>query len=78
MRRSIAVADSFPSSAVLLVAVGGTSVPVVLSAGGSFMLLTVLPIREVGAAGVGAGALWFLWHAAPPQGIRKALTGSLP
>lgn len=74
MRRSIAVADSFPSSAVLLVAVGGTSVPVVLSAGGSFMLLTVLPIREVGAAGVGAGALWFLWHAAPRfPGKRKAL-----
>ena len=74
MRRSIAVADSLPSPAVLLVAVSGASVPVVLSAGGSFMFLTVLPVREVWTAGVGAGAFWFLWHAAPRfPGKRKAL-----
>ena len=50
------------SPAVLLVAVRGASVPVVLSAGGSFMFIAVLPVREVGTAGVGAGALWFLWQ----------------
>ena len=72
MRRSLAVADSFPSSAVLLVAVGGTSVPVVLSAGGSFMLLTVLPIREVGTAGVGAWPLWFPWHRLTSLGHKKS------
>ncbi|WP_438947581.1 hypothetical protein [[Ruminococcus] torques] len=72
MRRSIAVADSFPNSAVLLVAVGGTSVSVVLSAGGSFMLLAVLPVREVGAAGVGAGALWFLWQCFTSTGHKKS------
>lgn len=74
MRCSIAVTDSFPSPAVLLVAVSGASVPVVLSAGGSFMFLTVLPVREVWTAGVGAWAFWFLWHAAPRfPGKRKAL-----
>lgn len=68
----VAVADSFPNSAVLLVAVGGTSVSVVLSAGGSFMLLAVLPVREVGAAGVGAGALWFLWQCFTSTGHKKS------
>ena len=74
MRRSIAVTDSFPSPAVLLVAVSGASVLVVPFPGSSFMFLTVLPVREVWTAGVGAGAFWFLWHAAPRfPGKRKAL-----
>ena len=74
MRRSIAVTDSFPSPAVLLVAVSGASVLVVPFPGNRFMLLTVLPVREVWTAGVGAGAFWFLWHAAPRfPGKRKAL-----
>ena len=73
---SIAVADSFPSPAVLLVAVSGASVLVVPFPGSSFMFLTVLPVREVWTAGVGAGAFWFLWHAAPRfPGKRKALQG---
>ena len=74
MRRSIAVTDSFPSPAVLLVAVSGASVLVVPFPGSSFMFLTVLPVREVWTAGYGAGAFWFLWHAAPRfPGKRKAL-----
>ena len=74
VRRSIAVADSFPSPTVLLVAVRRASVLVVPFPGSSFMLLTVLPVREVWTAGVGAGAFWSLWHAAPRfPGKRKAL-----
>ena len=65
VRRSIAVADSFPSPAVLLVAVCRAAVFVVPFPGNSLMLLTVLPVREVWTAGVGAGAFWSLWHAAP-------------
>ena len=57
MRRSIAVTDSFPSPAVLLVAVSGASVLVVPFPGSSFMFLTVLPVREVWTAGVGAGVV---------------------
>ena len=74
VRCSIAVADSFPSPAVLLVVVSRAAVLVVPFPGNSFMLLTVLPVREVWTAGVGAGAFWFLWHAAPRfPGKRKAL-----
>ena len=74
MRRSIAVADSFPSPAILLVAVGRPLVPVILSPHSLPVFLTVLPVREVWTAGVGAGAFWFLWHAAPRfPGKRKAL-----
>ena len=71
---SIAVADSFPSPAVLLVVVSRATVLVVPFPGNRFMLRTVLPVREVWTAGVGAGAFWFLWHAAPRfPGKRKAL-----
>lgn len=74
MRRGVAVADSFPSPAILLVAVRRASVLVVPFPCNSFMLLTVLPVREVWTAGIGAGALRFLWHAAPRfPGKRKAL-----
>ena len=76
VRRSIAVADSFPSPAVLLVAVRRATVFVVPFPGNSLMLLTVLPVREVWTAGVGAGAFWSLWHAAPRfPGKRKDLQG---
>ena len=72
MRRSIAVADSFPSSAVLLVAVGGTSVSVVLSAGGSFMLLAVLTIRQLWTAGIGTRPFRFPRHFATSLGHKKS------
>ena len=76
---SIAVADSFPSPAVLLVVVSRATVLVVPFPGNSFMLLTVLPVREVWTAGVGAGACWFRWHAAPSvPGKRKALPDCSP
>ena len=76
VRCGIAVADSFPSPAVLLVVVSRATVLVVPFPGNSFMLLTVLPVREVWTAGVGAWAFWFLWHAAPRfPGKRKALQG---
>src|SRR5699024_4336552 len=64
VRCGIAVADSFPSPAVLLVAVCMAAVFVVPFPGNSLMLLTVLPVREVWTVGVGAGAFWSLWHAA--------------
>ena len=74
VRCGIAVADSFPSPAVLLVAVCMAAVFVVPFPGNSLMLLTVLPVREVWTVGVGAGAFWSLWHAAPRfPGKRKAL-----
>ena len=72
MRRSIAVADSFPSSAVLLVAVGGTSVSVVLSAGGSLMLLAVLTIRQLWTAGIGTRPFRFPRHFATSLGHKKS------
>jgi len=78
MRRSVAVTDTFPGSAVLLVYVRTAFVFVVLSAGGCFMLLAVLAVREVRTAGVGTGSLWFSWHRFTSLGIQKALTGSLP
>ena len=78
MRRSVSVTDAFPCSAVFLIYVRTAFVFVVLPAGGCFMLLAVLPIREVGAAGIGAGALWFSWHRFTALGIRKAPTGTLP
>ena len=74
MRRSIAVTDAFPGSAVLLIYVRTAFVFVVLPAGGCFVFLAILTVREVWTAGVGAGAFWFLWHAAPRfPGKRKAL-----
>ena len=80
MRRSVPVTDSLPGSAVLLIHVRTAFVFVVLPADGCFMLLTVLPVRKVRTAGVGAGALWFPWHrfTFTSLGIRKAPTGSLP
>ena len=45
LRRSVAVTDTFPGSAVLLVYVRTAFVFVVLPAGVCFMLLAVLPIR---------------------------------
>ena len=72
MRRSVAVTDSLPGSAVFLIYVRGAFVLVVLPAGGCFMLLAVLPIREVGTAGVGAGALWFSWHRFTSLGHKKS------
>ena len=72
MRRSIAVTDSLPCSAVLLVYVRTAFVFVVLPAGGRFMLLAVLPVREVGTAGVGTWALWFLWHRCTSLGHKKS------
>lgn len=62
MRRSIAVTDSLPGSAVFLVYVRTAFVFVVLPTGNGFMLLAVLTVREVRTAGVGAGTLWFSWH----------------
>lgn len=74
VRRCIAVADSFPSPAVLLVAVRRAPIPVVLIPHSFLVFLTVLPVREVWTAGVGAWTFWFLWHAAPHfPGKRKAL-----
>lgn len=74
MRRSVAVTDSLPGSAVLLVAVRRAPIPVVLIPHSFLVFLTVLPVREVWTAGVGAWAFWFLWHAAPHfPGKRKAL-----
>lgn len=79
MRRSIAVTDSFPSPAVLLVAVSGASVLVVPFPGSSFMFLAVLPVREVWTAGVGAGAfLVSLARCTSLSGQKESPAGLLP
>ena len=62
VRRSVAVTDSFPNPAVLLVAVSRTPVPVVLIPLGFPVFLTVRPVRKAAAAWVTARALWFSWH----------------
>ena len=62
VRSSIAVTDSFPSPAVLLVAVGRPPVPVVLIPHGFPVFLTVRPVRKAATAWVTARALWFSWH----------------
>lgn len=74
MRRSIAVADSFPCSAVLLVAVGRPLVTVVIIPHGFPVFLTIGTIREPTAAWVSAWTLWFSWHCLTSlPGKRKAL-----
>lgn len=62
MRRSIAVADSFPRSAVLLVAIGRALVTVVAVPHGFPVFLAIRTIREPTAAWVSAWTLWFSWH----------------
>lgn len=74
MRRSIAVADSFPRSAVLLVAVGRPLITVVVIPHGFPMFLAIGTVREPTASGVPARALWFPWHRFTSfPGKRKAL-----
>ena len=72
MRRSIAVTDAFPGSAVLLIYVRTAFVFVVLPAGGCFVFLAILTVREVGTAGVGAWPLWFPWHRLTSLGHKKS------
>ena len=62
MRRSIAVADSFPSPAILLVTVSRPLVPVVLNPHSLSVFLTVRFIGEPATARVTARALWFSWQ----------------
>ncbi len=64
MRRSIAVADSLPGSAVLLVRVGTACVFVVLLHGKLLMLLAVLTTldSQPWAVAVSASAPWFPRH----------------
>ena len=78
MRRSVSVTDAFPCSAVFLIYVRTAFVFVVLPAGGCFMLLAVLALREVGTAGVGTGALGFSWHRFTSLGHKKSLHRTLP
>jgi len=75
MRRSVAVTDSLPGSAVFLIYVRGAFVLVVLPAGDCFVLLAVLSIREVRTAGVGTGTLWFSWHRFTSLGHKKSPAG---
>ena len=62
MSRGITVSDSLPRSAVLLVDVGRAFVFVVLPARLCFVFLAVLPVTQVGTAGVRARTLWLPWH----------------
>lgn len=78
MRRSVAVTNAFPSSAVFLIHVRRTLILVVLPAGNGFMFLTVLTVRQVRTAGVGAWPLWFSWHCATSFGYKKSLRRPLP
>ena len=65
--------DLFPRSAVAFIAVG-IAVVSVISFGFLFLMFLTVPTRgQLGAAGVGAGFLCFIWHVAPPVlRIRKA------
>ena len=66
MRRSIAVADSFPSPAILLIAVSRPLVPVVLNPHSLPVFLTVRFIGELATARVTArGAVVFLAISSP-------------
>jgi hypothetical protein len=62
MLTDVSVTDSLPGTPVLFVDVGRAFIFVVLSAGNGNMAFTVLPIRKVGAAGVGTRSFGFAWH----------------
>ena len=71
----VSVTDAFPGTAILLVDVRGAFILVVLFAGNSGMLLTVLTIRQLGTAGVRTRTFWSPWHGFTSYGIvRPACT----
>ena len=77
MRRSIAVADSFPSSAVLLVDINRSCESVVLLCNQPLMFLTIPPVCKFWTVWICTTLLWFMWHKLLLFGIRKALQISL-
>ena len=75
MLTDVSITDSFPGTAVLLVDVRVTLVLVVLSAGYGSVVGTILPICEVGTAGIRTWSLGFCWHGFTSYGIvRPACT----
>ena len=78
MLADVAVSNTLPRTAIFLVDVGSTFVLVVLLSCCGFVLLTVLTIRQVGATGIGAGALGFAGHFIHLLWHNKSLTGLLP
>ena len=69
MLTDVSVTDSLPGTPVLFVDVGRAFIFVVLSAGNGNMAFTVLPIRKVGAAGVGTWSLRSTWHFFSPSSV---------
>lgn len=73
----IAVTNSFPRSAVLLVDINRSCEPVVLLCNQPFMLLTIPPICKFWTVWICTTLLWFMWHKLLLFGIIKALQISL-
>ena len=72
----VAVTNSFPGTAILLVDVWGSFVFVVLASGNSSVIFTVLSVRKLGASGVGTRTLGSTWHFISPSSvIAGACTG---
>ena len=65
----VAVTNSFPGTAILLVNVRGSFVFVVLASGNSSVIFTVLSVRELGASGIGTRSLGSTWHVYPPSSV---------
>ena len=75
----VTVTDSFPRSAVGLVDVRVTLVPVVPLSCLFSVFLTILTVRKIGTAGERTRSFRFARHLLTSvPGIRKALEGSLP
>ena len=58
----VSVTDAFPCLTIPTLDCGVPSVLFIALVLQFLMLLTKPAVREVGTAGVGAGALWFLWQ----------------
>ncbi len=73
----IAVTNSFPRSAVLLVDINRSCESVVLLCIKPLMLLTIPPVCKFWTVWICTTLLWFMWHKFLLSGIRKALQISL-
>jgi hypothetical protein len=63
----VAVADTLPGTAILLVDIWGALILVILPPSDSSVIVAVLPIRQLGTTRVRTGALGFSWHDYPPS-----------
>ena len=78
VRGNVAVAYSFPSSAVPLVGLRLTLKMIVMIVRLSLMLLAVKTVRQLRTAGVLTRALWFLWHDVTSVRVKRKPCGITP